>query len=304
MMETRVPRPELEHDASRTASLGYEEPGSYGCVRFLEHGYPNPLVRWHYHEEYELHLILASSGRVFVGDYIGHFQPGHLVLTGPRLPHNWISLDAPPQGLPQRDLILQFADAPLRRTAELLPEFSEVLHLLERARYGIEFFGLSTAAESSIRKVRASHGIARFATFVDLLRTLTRWGEYRLLSSVQLQSFDDGKSQARIGRIVDYVSEHSASNLSMADLAAREGMSESAFSRFFQRGTGNTFTDFVNRLRVNKACQLLRETDSYIASVCFEVGFNNVAHFNRQFLRLKGVTPKQYRQQSDACYGS
>src|SRR5690349_8668291 len=86
MASLRVRSPELEHDVGRTPSLGYEPAGSYGHVRFLEHGFPNPLVRWHYHEEYELHLIVATRGKVFVGDYIGHFEPGHLVLTGPRLP--------------------------------------------------------------------------------------------------------------------------------------------------------------------------------------------------------------------------
>lgn len=295
-------RPELEHDGARSASLGYEEPGSYGCVRYLEHGYPNPLVRWHYHEEYELHLILGSSGRVFVGDYIGQFEPGHLVLTGPRLPHNWISLDTPPGGLPERDILLQFPDAPMRQAAEALPEFAEVLQLLERARHGIEFFGISEAAERAIRQVHATHGIERFAVFVELLQLLTRCADYRLLSSVQLQSLDDAKAQARIARIIDYLTEHSAANLSMARIARLEGMSESAFSRFFQRATGNTFTDFVNRLRVHKACQLLMETDAYVANVCFDVGFNNVAHFNRQFLRIKGVTPSQFRQQASTCF--
>ncbi len=62
-----------------------------------------PLARWHFHEEYELHLITATSGKAFVGDWIGPFQPGHLVLCGPRLPHNWISLDLPEGGVPLRD---------------------------------------------------------------------------------------------------------------------------------------------------------------------------------------------------------
>ena len=69
--------PELEHDFVRDPNLGYEPEGSYGYVRCLEHGFPNPLVRWHYHEEYELHLIVQTHGKVFVGDYIGQFEPGH-----------------------------------------------------------------------------------------------------------------------------------------------------------------------------------------------------------------------------------
>ena len=91
----RQRQPELEHDASRSPSLGYEAAEDAGFIRCLDHGFPTPLARWHYHDEYELHLIVATSGKAFVGDWIGQFQPGHLVLSGPRLPHNWISLDVP-----------------------------------------------------------------------------------------------------------------------------------------------------------------------------------------------------------------
>jgi len=55
------------------------------------HGYPFRTVRWHFHPEYELHLIVATRGRYFVGDLIGEFEPGNLVLTGPNLPHNWVT---------------------------------------------------------------------------------------------------------------------------------------------------------------------------------------------------------------------
>ena len=81
-------------------------------------------------------------------------------------------------------------------------------------------------------------------------------------------------------------------------------MTESSFSRFFSRATGNSFTDFVNRLRINRACQLLMETDRYITNVCYDVGFNNVANFNRRFLQLKGMTPKEFRHQSEARFGA
>src|SRR5919199_706716 len=59
------------------------------------HGYPFRTIRWHFHPEYEIHLVTETSGRSFIGDYIGVFEPGNLVLTGPYLPHNWIS-DIPP----------------------------------------------------------------------------------------------------------------------------------------------------------------------------------------------------------------
>jgi AraC-like DNA-binding protein len=303
MTSHRVRGPELEHDAGRRASLGYEPQGSYGYLRYLEHGFPNPLVRWHYHEEYELHLIVATRGKVFVGDYIGEFEPGHLVLTGPRLPHNWISTDVPRDGVALRDLVLQFPDAPLRQAAELIPELVEALPLLERARYGIEFFGLSDQARQRYDRIKASQGLQRFSEFIEFMSELAHCDDYRLLSTVQLQSFDDDASLARISALVDYVTENCTKQFSMAKVCARVGMSESSFSRYFRRTTGNTFTDFVNCLRVNKACRLLMETDRYITNVCYDVGFNNVANFNRRFRKIKGMTPKEFRRRAEARFG-
>ena len=295
--------PELEHDFVRDPTLGYEPEGSYGYVRCLEHGFPNPLVRWHYHEEYELHLIVQTHGKVFVGDYIGHFEPGHLVLTGPRLPHNWISSDVGPEGVAQRDVVLQFSDEPLRRAAELVPELRDVLPLLERARLGIEFFGMTDRARTKLDRIKHLHGLKRFTEFLGFLGELAECTDYRLLSSTPLQSFEDDKSLAQISAIVDHISEHATETFSMAELSQRVGMSESQFSRYFRRATGNTFTDFVNRLRISRACQLLMETDRYISNVCYDCGFNNVANFNRRFLEIKGMTPKEFRRQGEARFG-
>jgi AraC-like DNA-binding protein len=299
----RVRTPELEHDFVRDSSLGYEPEGTYGYVRCLEHGFPNPLVRWHYHEEYELHLIVQTRGKVFVGDYIGHFEPGHLVLTGPRLPHNWISTDVAPEGVAQRDVVLQFADEPLRCACQLISELREVLPLLERARLGIEFFGMTQRAHEYLKRIKSLHGLKRFTEFLKFLGELAECTDYRLLSSMPLQSFEDDTSLAQISGIVDYITENCTTPFSMSELSQRVGMSESQFSRYFRRATGNTFTDFVNRLRIARACQLLMETDRYISNICYDCGYNNVANFNRRFLEIKGMTPKEFRRQVEARFG-
>ncbi len=298
---TRVP--EFEHDFVRDPTMGYEPAGSCGYVRCLEHGFPNPLVRWHYHEEYELHLIVQTRGKVFVGDYIGHFEPGHLVLTGPRLPHNWISTDVGVEGVAQRDVVLQFHGEPLVRAAELIGDLRDVLPLLERARLGIEFFGMSEVATRRIARIKHLHGVQRLAEFLGFLGELAACADSRLLSSTPLQSLDDDPSLAQIGRVVDHIAANAGEPLSMAELSARAGMSESQFSRHFRRATGNTFTDFVNRLRIARACQLLMNTDRYVSSICYDCGFNNVANFNRRFLEIKGMTPREFRRQGEARFG-
>ena len=299
----RQTQPELEHALNRTPELGYEAQDEVGIIRCLSHGFPTPLARWHYHDEYELHLITASSGKVFVGDWIGYFQPGHVVLAGPRLPHNWISMDLPESGVPERDLVIQFPHDPIATCAQHIPELQEVLPLLERARRGVEFFGIGAQAQAHWRRVKQAQGAQRFAAFCELLTDLARATDFRLLSSVQIQSVDNNHQLDQINAIVGRVMDNMHEDFSVAAVAQELGMSDSQFSRFFRRATGNTFTEFVNRIRISRACQLLRETDRYIANISLEVGFNNMANFNRRFLDIKGMTPSDYRKQSNVRFG-
>jgi AraC-like DNA-binding protein len=296
-----VPRqlkPELEREYARSPDLGYEAPDAAGFVRCLSHGFPTPLARWHYHDEYELHLITATSGKVFVGDWIGPFQPGHLVLTGPRLPHNWISMDTPEGGVSLRDLVIQFQHEPLMKSASLIPELAELQPLLERARNGIEFFDMGERTEHHWHRVKQASGLRRLAAFFDLMSDLAACTDYRLLSNVQLQSDDDDASIDQIHALVTRITDNLSEQHSAAAIAAELGMSESRFSRFFRKATGNTFTDFVNRVRISRACQLLMDGHQQITHICYEVGFNNVANFNRRFLESKGMTPSEFRKQS------
>ncbi len=290
--------PEFEHDLIRDPRLGYEPPDASEFVRCVEHGSPTPLERWHCHDEYELQLIVGARGRAFVGDYVGHFEPGHLVLTGPRLPHNWISTDLPPNGLSVRSLVIQFREEPLRDGMRAIKELGETRPLLERARQGIEFFGLSESVRDRFYRIKQSHGLERFAEFAALLCLLKRSEDYRLLSSEQTVGLAPEDARAAINKIVEYVNESYAEPMSVAEVAARVNMSESSFSRYFSKATDSTFTAFVNRVRVHKACQLLMHSDQQISSICYAVGFNNVANFNRRFREVKGVTPREFRRLS------
>ena len=287
---------------SRTPELEYHEFSEF--LRFLEHGAPDPLIRWHYHDSYELHFIIRSSGKLFVGDYIGEFSPGNLVLTGPRLPHNWISTNVPAEGIPARDMAIQFGHPPLELAAKYIPELREIMPLLERAKYGIEFFNISEQAEQYFYRIRDAKDVNRFADFLTLLGLLAKTNTYRLLSSAQMQSFDDDASLAKINTVFTYITENYSEQISADMLSAKLGMSPTKFSRFFRKATGNSFTDFVNHIRINKACQLLMNSDKYVTNICYDVGFNNVANFNRRFLEIKGVTPKEFRSQSEGRFGS
>ena len=98
-----------------------------------------------------------------------------------------------------------------------------------------------------------------------------------------------------IADVVDHITTHFADEISLDEAASMAHLSATAFSRKFQKFTGTKFTEFVNKVRVGQACAMLQATDEKVATICYEVGFRNIANFNRQFLKVKDMTPSAYR---------
>jgi len=274
-------------------------------VHAFHHGFPCPLVRWHYHDDYEIHLIVESVGKVFVGDHVGTFSPGQLILTGPRLPHNWISQTEPGDVIPLRDLVIQFRQELVPAMKAAAPELAELIPLLDRARYGIEFLGpVRAGAEKMFHNIIDASGTRRISLLLEFLGQLSVETEYRSLSTMPMSSQADEVALDKVERVTQYVTENYGREIPLAVVAELVGMSDSAFSRFFAKATGNGFTRFLNRVRIARACELLTVTEQPITDICYDVGFNNVANFNRRFRELKAVTPREYRRETRLRHAS
>jgi AraC-like DNA-binding protein len=92
------------------------------------------------------------------------------------------------------------------------------------------------------------------------------------------------------GGAIDPPLDIDASDLSLPDVAKVAGMTESTFSRFFQKNSGRSFTDYLAELRIGRACRLLAETQQPVSGICYEVGYFNLSNFNRNFLKRRGMT--------------
>lgn len=158
-----------------------------GAIRYLEHGFPHWRVRWHYHDEYELHFITATTGKMFVGDFVGTFEPGTLVLTGPRLPHNWISQIEAGENWALRDQVVHFDHDVLIGATGLLPELRSLRPLLEWATHGVEFFDFAESAERAMDRIRGTNGATRLAHFLEFMDELAGSEQRRLLSTSQMK---------------------------------------------------------------------------------------------------------------------
>jgi AraC-like DNA-binding protein len=265
-------------------------------IHYLEHGSRSRLIRWHYHPAYELHLIVATHGTAYVGDHEGRFGPYTLMLTGPNVPHNWITdPDCEPAAL--RDRVILFSEAFVRRCIELFPSARHVRSLLlDESRYGIVFAPeLGQALEPYFRRVADHPGLRRIASFFEMIEALAEDGTRRPLSSRPFKAAADPSHSMRLHRAVTFIERHHAGDVSLGRVASQLDMSESAFSRFFHQHTGYRFIDYVNQIRVQHACERLVASEGSITDICYEVGFSNLSNFNRRFLLLTGMTPREYR---------
>jgi AraC-like DNA-binding protein len=262
-----------------------------------EHGYPFRTVRWHFHPEFELHHVVATTGRYFVGDFIGNFAPGNLVLTGPNLPHNWVSHLPAGTEVPLRSRVLQFSETFIRDATQLLPELSAVLPVLEASRRGALFSAETAARVAPMMAdlIRASE-VRRIELFMSIVGTLSRAQGIRPLTSESYHPDPSGFMATGINEALAHISSHLAEPFSEKDLAEISRLSPSGFSRSFKRHTGMALSQYVNRLRINLASQLLMsEAAMSVTDICFASGFKNISNFNRQFLRHKSMSPSRFR---------
>lgn len=264
--------------------------------RITERGFG---FNWHFHPEYELTYIVESHGQRFVGDSIEAYERGDLILLGEDLPHTWASHPAPP-GKPEKNYAI-YAQWPIAFLGEDFfekPELVIVSRLLDRSSQGLRFVG-KTQQEIAPRMKRMfeASGFDRLMLFLEVLGILARSRDVRPLASKgyapSLRHFDE----RRIDAVCRWINEQYTRPISQPEAAQRAHLSVSAFSRFFKKSMGKSFTAYVNELRVGLACRMLIESDKNVAEIAYTSGFENLSNFNRRFRELKKQNPRDYRRQ-------
>jgi AraC-like DNA-binding protein len=258
-----------------------------------------PFV-WHYHPEYELTLIVDSHGQRFVGDGIGDYTSGDLVLLGPDLPHTWRSGPAP-AGVTEihRAVVVQFDPEFPGKEFFALQEMCGVSQLLSRASCGLAFGSTKAGADVAERMLRmvGQTPPRRLLALLSILVDLASEPAAQRLSTGNLKPMCRAEDQQRIDIVCSHLNNHFGDDIDYPRLAREVHMDLASLCRFFKRATGRTMTTYVNELRVAAAARLLQETDLSVLEVSLRAGFGNYSNFNRQFKRMKGLGPRTLRRE-------
>lgn len=269
-------------------------------VVFRERGpyFPCP---WHYHPEYELVLVLKSTGKRMVGDHIGYFQEGDLVCIGSYLPHVWVNDSSYFTGKADDEadaIVIHFREDFLGRDFLNIPEMDQLKNFLRLSQRGMAFSGNTRDQINALMLgMLKMNGIQRLSALLSIFDILSHTKEYQILSSpMPVDNFIDPLRRDRFTKINQYILKNFNEDINLPQVANMANMAVTTFCNFFKEQYRMTFVEYLTSIRIGYACKLLSLNDQAIVDVAFACGFNNLANFNRQFKKYKKMTPTQYRK--------
>ncbi|MFW5762053.1 MAG: AraC family transcriptional regulator [Cyclobacteriaceae bacterium] len=261
---------------------------------FIARTFETPLFEtpFHQHNEVELVLCRGSNGTAFIGDYINEYEFGEIYLLGKNLPHWFRKKEKEMIG---RALVIQFNEDMFGSGTLALPELDSIKELLKNARKGIKLKGeLHTKVKKELNTIEEKTGFGQLMSLLDCLHAISISGEYDYLNkSYFLDSSKD--VQNKIGTVLEYTMNHYTQKIKLEEVAQLINQSIPRFCKYFKTNTKKTYVQFLNEVRINHACKLIKTSNRNITDICYESGFRNWANFSVQFKRICNMTPTQYR---------
>lgn len=257
--------------------------------------------QYHYHPEIELLFIEKGTGTQFVGDSIQRFQDGDLLLIGSDCPHYLRSDNMYFQGdenLQAAALVIHFNPEILGEAFLNLVENRFIQQLLEKSKKGLRISGKTKdAVVKQMRAMLTNSDTNQILELFKLLDFLSQSAELEPLASRIIENNPNDKETARLNQIYNYSAKHFKRKISIEEIAEVANLSSNSFCRYFKNRTQKHFSHFLNEIRVEYACKLIKENQFQVTQVCYEAGFNNFPNFNNAFKKITGKTPLQYSKE-------
>ncbi|WP_419212019.1 AraC family transcriptional regulator [Maribacter sp. X9] len=253
------------------------------------------LKLWHYHPELELVYIVSGKGTLYVGDFIGSFESDNIFLIGSNIPHMFDS--SPTFEGDSTSIVVHLNYDFLKKLYQIGEEFTYINSLLTLSNRGLKFnttesekfkklfFELSETSpdEKVIQTIKILYRLS-------LIENLAKLGSIAWLEQVKI-------TDERMNRVIEYIMMNFKSEIHLDDVAEMIAMNKTAFCRYFKQNTNRTFVNFLNEVRINYACKLLKEknTINSVSMACYNSGFNSLSYFSRIFKKNIGCPPTDFR---------
>ncbi|MFT3950983.1 MAG: AraC family transcriptional regulator [Oscillospiraceae bacterium] len=259
-------------------------------------------VRPHWHYFIELIYVYQGTVRITAGAESYTLAPDEMAVFHPKVIHsieNAENCDVPPIYA-----VMKFDINRLRMTSDYAPKLREIFREAEKhpcasilisaaqnREIGTELLIKSCIKEMSARDYGYGTVLDSqlYVLLTQILRVWRRTGFVVMPAPYKVNENDS------IYTITEYIDAHSSENLKVSELAKKCGMSYSYFAKCFRDLYKQSCKNFINFIRVSKACDYLMFTSFDMSYIGQETGFSDCSHFVKTFHTIKGITPKQFR---------
>jgi AraC-like DNA-binding protein len=243
-------------------------------------------------------LNIKSNGTRIVGDSVELFDQYDMVLIAGNIPHCW-NYYRQNNTLPENHgIVVNFKLESFGESLLSQHELHNLKELLSEADRGLAFsIEDSREAEKFLVQMVNDKGIDKMIDFFNIIKILCASARRAYLCSENYKLAFDERGNKRMSDVYTYIRENYFKDIPLEKIAKVAKMSPFAFSKYFKKNCGAGFIEYLNRVRTNKACYLLRETEYPVHEIATECGFASISNFNKQFRKTEGVSPRDFRAQ-------
>lgn len=166
----------------------------------------------------------------------------------------------------------------------------------ERASQQIKAWGLPLA-NGQLKEAYYATPVMPFRRYDSIIKLLSIFAQHLSMASNQIIMQREHAEPPMITKAKAFIQEHQAEDISLTIVAKSVNTSTFYFCKMFKKVTGLNFTNYLSRVRIEKAKNLLLNPNLRISEIAFEVGFQSLTHFNRVFKKVIGQSPTHYRSQ-------
>jgi AraC-like DNA-binding protein len=253
----------------------------------------------HFHEEFQITLILNGEGTLFVGESVAPFKKGEIFLFGKNLPHvlrNNRFHNKNTRNKGACAISIFFNQDVIKKLLNEVPEAYAIERLIDFSGKGIKVAENNNA--SIIEKLMAmprKKSFDKILLLLDILAKISDENQLVFLSPSRMLTPIVVENITKINKVFDYVWNNYYEKITLDQIAAMVNMSPTAFCRFFKQKSQKTFSRFLIEVRVANACRLLYQDDLNTSECCYSCGYNNLSNFHKHFKSVTGMTPLEYR---------
>jgi AraC-like DNA-binding protein len=268
---------------------------SYASV----HLEPQEQIGLHRQPSWELSYVITGSGMRLIGNTTEPFESGEVVLIPPDIPHCWyFDFNTVDSRGRIANITVTFTTPFINELEHLFPELTEEMESLKSRHDAVKMKGKTASHLIDIMlSMRDMSAAERVTPLIRMMQLLSQHHDEKVIGRYcKINKEDERLNQIKTFSICNY-----KRKIMLGDIARHVGMNTSSFCVFFKKATGTTYTSYLNDLRLEMACRLLKDTDTPVAEICYEVGFNDVPYFNRFFKKQKGLSPNAYRKKGPSA---